>query len=64
MDRVFFRDLELPEPTINLEVGSGTHGAQTGKMLAGLEKFFQESRPDVVLVQGIPIRCSPERWQP
>lgn len=52
MDRVFFRDLELPEPTINLEVGSGTHGAQTGKMLAGLEKFFQDSRPDVVLVQG------------
>ncbi len=52
MDRVFFRDLELPEPTINLEVGSGTHGAQTGKMLTGLERFFQESRPDVVLVQG------------
>lgn len=52
MDRVFFRDLELPEPTINLEVGSGTHGAQTGKMLAGLERFFQDSRPEVVLVQG------------
>ncbi|HNX47327.1 MAG TPA: UDP-N-acetylglucosamine 2-epimerase (non-hydrolyzing) [Methanomassiliicoccales archaeon] len=52
MDRVFFRDLELPEPRINLEVGSGTHGAQTGKMLAGLERFFQETRPDVVLVQG------------
>lgn len=52
MDRVFFRDLELPEPTINLEVGSGAHGAQTGKMLAGLERFFQESKPDVVLVQG------------
>jgi UDP-N-acetylglucosamine 2-epimerase (non-hydrolysing) len=52
MDRVFFRDLELPEPAINLEVGSGTHGAQTGKMLAGLEKFFQESKPNVVLVQG------------
>jgi len=52
MDRVFFRDLELPEPAINLEVGSGTHGAQTGKMLAGLERYFQESRPDIVLVQG------------
>lgn len=52
MDRVFFRDLELPEPIVNLEVGSGTHGAQTGKMLAGLEKFFQESRPEMVLVQG------------
>jgi UDP-N-acetylglucosamine 2-epimerase (non-hydrolysing) len=52
MDRVFFRDLGLPEPAINLEVGSGPHGAQTGKMLTGLERFFQESRPDVVLVQG------------
>ncbi|HNU35632.1 MAG TPA: UDP-N-acetylglucosamine 2-epimerase (non-hydrolyzing) [Methanomassiliicoccales archaeon] len=52
MDRVFFRDLELPEPKINLEVGSGTHGAQTGKMLIGLERSFQESRPDLVLVQG------------
>ncbi len=52
MDKVFFRDLELPEPTVNLEVGSGTHGAQTGRMLAGLEAFFQSSRPDMVLVQG------------
>jgi len=52
MDRVFFRDLGLPEPTVNLEVGSGPHGAQTGKMLTGLERFFQETRPDVVLVQG------------
>ncbi|MDD1772195.1 MAG: UDP-N-acetylglucosamine 2-epimerase (non-hydrolyzing) [Methanomassiliicoccales archaeon] len=52
MDKVFFRDLELPEPTVNLEVGSGTHGAQTGRMLMGLERFFLEKRPDMVLVQG------------
>lgn len=52
MDRVFFRDLELPDPTVNLEVGSGPHGAQTGKMLAGLEKVFKDSSPDMVLVQG------------
>ncbi|NLX47916.1 MAG: UDP-N-acetylglucosamine 2-epimerase (non-hydrolyzing) [Euryarchaeota archaeon] len=52
MDRVFFRDLGLPDPAVNLEVGSGTHGAQTGKMLAGLERFFMDRRPDVVLVQG------------
>ncbi|MCG7840434.1 MAG: UDP-N-acetylglucosamine 2-epimerase, partial [Methanomassiliicoccales archaeon] len=51
MDKVFFRDLGLPDPTINLEVGSGTHGAQTGKMLIGLERFFQQTEPDVVLVQ-------------
>lgn len=52
MDKVFFRDLELPEPTVNLEVGSGTHGAQTGRMLIGLERCLQERRPDMVLVQG------------
>jgi len=52
MDKVFFRDLELPAPSLNLEVGSGTHGAQTGKMLAGLESFFDQSDPDIVLVQG------------
>lgn len=52
MDKVFFRDLRLPEPSVNLEVGSGSHGAQTGKMMIGLEKHFQERRPDMVLVQG------------
>jgi UDP-N-acetylglucosamine 2-epimerase (non-hydrolysing) len=52
MDKVFFRDLELPDPTVNLEIGSGTHGAQTGKMLAGMEKVFQDTSPDMVLVQG------------
>ncbi|MCG7843891.1 MAG: UDP-N-acetylglucosamine 2-epimerase (non-hydrolyzing) [Methanomassiliicoccales archaeon] len=52
MDKVFFQDLELPDPTVNLEVGSGTHGAQTGKMLAGLEKVFEDTSPEMVLVQG------------
>ncbi|HRR66696.1 MAG TPA: UDP-N-acetylglucosamine 2-epimerase (non-hydrolyzing) [Methanomassiliicoccales archaeon] len=52
MDRVFFRDLDLPQPAVNLEVGSGTHGAQTGRMLIGLERTFQACRPDIVLVQG------------
>jgi len=33
MDRVFFEDLELPEARYNLDVGSGSHGWQTGKML-------------------------------
>ena len=52
MDQVFFQDLRLPEPTVNLEVGSGPHGAQTGRMLIGLEGFLHKSRPDLVLVQG------------
>lgn len=64
MDRVFFRDLGLPEPTINLEVGSGTHGVQTGKMLIGLERFFQDSRPEVVLVQGDTNTVLTGPWRP
>jgi len=52
MDRVFFEELELPAPSYNLDVGSGTHAVQTGAILAGVEKVLQETKPDVVLVQG------------
>lgn len=52
MDRVFFEDLELPLPEHNLDVGSGDHGEQTGKIMAGVEKVLKKERPDVVLVQG------------
>lgn len=52
MDRAFFDDLELPEPLYNLEVGSGSHAIQTGRIMAGIEEVLVESRPDVVLVQG------------
>ncbi len=52
MDEVFFRELELPLPDYNLNVGSGSHGEQTGKMLMGIERILQENRPGVVLVQG------------
>lgn len=52
MSDVFFRDLGIPEPDVNLAVGSGAHGAQTGAMLAGLEPVFERYRPDWVLVYG------------
>jgi UDP-N-acetylglucosamine 2-epimerase (non-hydrolysing) len=52
MDRIFFEELELPPPEINIDVGSGPHGEQTGKILAGVEKVLQEKRPSAVLVQG------------
>ncbi len=52
MDRVFFEQLGLPEARYNLEVGSGMHGEQTGKMMAGIEKVLIEEKPDAVLVQG------------
>jgi len=52
MDRVFFEELGLPEPKYNLDAGSGTHGEQTGRILAGVEEVLQADRPDAVLVQG------------
>lgn len=52
MDRVFFEQLELPEAKYNLDVGSGSHAEQTGKMLVGIERVLQEEKPDVVLVEG------------
>ena len=52
MDRVFFEQLELPDAEYNLDVGSGTHAEQTGKMLIGIEKILQKEKPDVVLVEG------------
>ena len=52
MSAAFFRDLELPEPDVNLEVGSGPHGAQAGEMLRRLEPVLLEHQPDGVLVYG------------
>ncbi|KKG13328.1 UDP-N-acetylglucosamine 2-epimerase [Methanosarcina sp. 2.H.T.1A.6] len=52
MDRAFFDDLELPKPAYNLDVGSGSHAEQTGKIMEGIEKVILEEKPDVVLVQG------------
>lgn len=52
LDSVFFEQLELPEPDYNLEVGSGSHGQQTGAMIAGIEEILLEREPSVVLVQG------------
>ena len=52
MSAAFFRDLELPEPAVNLEVGGGSHGAMTGEMLRRLEPVVAEHEPDAVLVYG------------
>lgn len=52
MSDVFFRELGIPDPDINLGVGSGSHGAQTGTMLTGIEKVLQDVAPDMVLVYG------------
>ena len=52
LDKIFFDALDLPEADYNLEVGSGTHAEETGKMLVGIEKILLQERPDVVLVEG------------
>jgi UDP-N-acetylglucosamine 2-epimerase (non-hydrolysing) len=52
MDKIFFEQLKLPQAKYNLDVGSGLHGKQTAKMLAGIEEILIKDRPDVVLVQG------------
>lgn len=49
---VFFKQMPLPKPKYNLGVGSGTHGVQTGKLLAGIENVLLNERPDVVVVFG------------
>jgi UDP-N-acetylglucosamine 2-epimerase (non-hydrolysing) len=52
MSQVFFDELQIPRPIINLDAGSGTHAQQTAAMMIGLEKSFLETKPDVVLVYG------------
>ena len=52
MDRVFFEELELSRPEYNLDVGSGSHAEQTGRIMDGVEKVLMEKKPEEVLVQG------------
>ena len=52
MDRIFFEELELPLPEYNLNVGSGSHAEETGKMLVGIEEMLLKEKPDIVVVEG------------
>lgn len=52
MSGSFFTDLGMPAPAVNLSVGSGAHGAQTGAIMAGLEAELPNLRPDLILVYG------------
>jgi UDP-GlcNAc3NAcA epimerase len=52
MSEVFFEELAIPKPDYNLNIGSGSHGHQTGAMLGALEDVLLAERPDIVLVYG------------
>ncbi|HUJ52662.1 MAG TPA: UDP-N-acetylglucosamine 2-epimerase, partial [Steroidobacteraceae bacterium] len=52
MSAIFFEELDIAPPTVNLGVGSGPQGRQTGRMLEAVEERLQEARPDLVLVYG------------
>jgi UDP-GlcNAc3NAcA epimerase len=52
LSRVFFEELGIPEPAVNLGIGSGSHGAMTGRMLERLEQEMLDRRPELVLVYG------------
>lgn len=52
MSKQFFDELRLPDPIVNLNVGSGTHAWQTGKMMIQLEKLLLNEKPHIVVVPG------------
>lgn len=52
MSQVFFDEMQIPRPSVNLAVGSGRHGETTGRMLAGIEREILDRKPDWVLVYG------------
>jgi UDP-N-acetylglucosamine 2-epimerase (non-hydrolysing) len=52
LSQSFFDNLRIPDPDVNLEIGSGSHGVQTGAMMAALEPVLERYSPDWVLAYG------------
>lgn len=52
MSDIFFLQMEIPQPDYHLNIGSGSHGEQTGRMLIEIEKVLLSEKPDYVLVYG------------
>jgi UDP-N-acetylglucosamine 2-epimerase (non-hydrolysing) len=52
MSKIFFDELELPKPDFYLDVGSGSHAAQTAKVMIEFEKVIEKEKPDLIIVYG------------
>jgi len=52
MSRIFFEQLNIPEPQFNLEISGGNHGSMTGRMLEAIEQVLMDESPEWVLVYG------------
>jgi UDP-N-acetylglucosamine 2-epimerase (non-hydrolysing) len=52
MSKIFFDDLQIPQPDFYLDVGSGSHAKQTGLIMIEFEKILLKERPDLVIVVG------------
>ncbi len=52
MSKVFFDELGIPQPAVNLGVGSGPQGRQTARMLEAIEADLTDNQPDAVIVYG------------
>lgn len=52
LSRIFFEEMHLPRPLVDLKVGSGSHAVQTGKAMMGVEGCILRAKPDLVLVPG------------
>lgn len=52
MSQIFFDEMNIPMPSVNLHIGGGSHGAATGEMLKKLEEEMLKRKPDYVLVYG------------
>ena len=66
LSAVFFRDLKLPPPRINLRAGSGSHSAQTAAILQRFEPVLEKLRPDAVVVVGdvnSTLACALAAWK-
>jgi len=52
MSKVFFKQLSIPKPDYNLNVGSARHAVQTARIMIGLEKVILKNNPDLIIIYG------------